>query len=107
MKTVRMTLQPDLRERREAFGMAGVWNLWKNPKTDHYEQTFAILTGGPNEILRPIHDRMTTILEPHDYAEYLAPSERPPLHLLRILPADEMHVTPVTTPSTTTRRNLL
>lgn len=92
---------------REPFGMAGVWKLWKNPKTDQWEQTFAILTGEPNELLQPIHARMTTILEPRDYAEYLAPSERPPLHLLRILRADEMHVTPVTTPGTTEQRNLL
>lgn len=78
---------------REPFGMAGVWKLWKNPKTDQWEHTFAILTGEPNELLRPIHDRMTTILEPRDYAEYLSASERPPLHLLRILPAGEMRAT--------------
>jgi len=36
---------------------------------------------------------MTTLLEPRDYAEYLAPAERPPVHLLRILPADEMRAT--------------
>lgn len=40
--------------------------------------------------MQPVHDRMTTFLEPRDYAEYLAASERPPLHLVRILPADEM-----------------
>jgi hypothetical protein len=40
--------------------------------------------------IKPVHDRMTTFLEPRDYAEYLTASERPPLHLLRILPADEM-----------------
>jgi hypothetical protein len=52
---------------------------WKNPKADQGEHTFAILTGEPNELPQPIHDRMTTILEPRDYAEYLAPSDRPPL----------------------------
>jgi hypothetical protein len=30
--------------------------------------------------MQPIHDRMTTFLEPRDYDEYLAPSERPPVH---------------------------
>lgn len=76
--------------RREPFGMAGVWKLWKNPKTEQWERTFAVITGEPNEIMQPVHDRMTTFLEPRDYAEYLAASERSPLHLLRILPADEM-----------------
>jgi hypothetical protein len=33
---------------------------------------------------------MTTFLEPRDYEEYLSPSERPPVHLLRILPASKL-----------------
>jgi putative SOS response-associated peptidase YedK len=77
---------------REPFGIAGVWKLWKNPKTDQWERTFAVLTGEPNELVQPIHHRMTTILEPRDYSEYLACAERPPTHLLRVLPAGEMRV---------------
>ncbi len=73
--------------------MAGVWKLWKNPKTDQWERTFAVITGEPNELMAPIHDRMTTFLEPRDYAEYLGSTERPPLHLLRILSADEVRAT--------------
>ncbi len=34
---------------QEPFGMAGVWKLWKNAKTDKWEKTFAVLTGEPNE----------------------------------------------------------
>ncbi len=78
------------------FGMAAVWKLWKNPKTAQCEPTFA--TGEPNEIMAPIHDRMTTFLEPRDYDEYLAPAERPPIHLLRILPADKMKATLMSSP---------
>jgi len=75
---------------QQPFGMAGVWKLWKNPKTNHWEKTFAVLTGEPNELMAPIHDRMTTFLEPRDYEEYLTPADRPPVHLLRILPAWKM-----------------
>jgi putative SOS response-associated peptidase YedK len=75
---------------QEPFGMAAVWKLWKNQKTDHWERTFAILTGEPNELMAPIHDRMTTFVEPRDYEQYLAPAERAPVHLLRILPAEKM-----------------
>lgn len=78
---------------QEPFGMAGVWKLWKNPKTNHWERTFAVITGNSNELMQPIHDRMTTFLEPRDYAEYLEPSDRPPVHLLRIIPSDEMRAT--------------
>jgi putative SOS response-associated peptidase YedK len=75
---------------QEPFGMAAVWKLWKNPKTELWERTFAILTGDPNELVAPIHDRMTTFLEPRDHEEYLAPSDRPPVHLLRIMPSEKM-----------------
>jgi putative SOS response-associated peptidase YedK len=86
---------------QEPFGMAAVWKFWKNPKTDRWERTFAILTGEPNELMAPIHDRMTTFVEPRDYEEYLTPAERPPVHLLRILPASKMKVRLVeTTPIT-------
>jgi putative SOS response-associated peptidase YedK len=81
---------------QEPFGMAAVWKLWKNPKTELWERTFAILTGDSNELLAPIHPRMTTFVEPRDYDEYLAQADRPPVHLLRILPADRMRVQLVT-----------
>ncbi|MGH9562013.1 MAG: SOS response-associated peptidase, partial [Terracidiphilus sp.] len=80
---------------REPFGIAGVWKDWKNPRTNETEPTFAVLTGEPNELIEPIHHRLTTIIEPRDYAEYLAPAERPPLHLLRILSSEAMKVTRV------------
>lgn len=72
------------------FGMAGIWAPWKNPKTSEWEHTFAILTGEANAVMRPIHDREPVIIEPRDYAEYLASQERPPSHLLRILPEEEL-----------------
>ncbi len=77
---------------QEPFGMAAVWKLWKNPKTGQRERAFAILTGDPNELVAPVHDRMTTFVEPRDYEEYLAPADRPPVHLLRILPSEKMRV---------------
>lgn len=89
---------------QEPFGMAGVWKLWKHPKTGHWEKTFAILTGEPNELMAPIHDRMTTFLEPRDYEEYLRPAERPPVHLLRILPAEKMRTRLVSAEPITNRQ---
>jgi putative SOS response-associated peptidase YedK len=86
---------------QEPFGMAGVWKLWQNPKTNHWERTFAVITGEPNELTQPIHDRMTTLLKPCDYAEYLETAEKPPIHLLRILPAEEMRATLVEKTETT------
>jgi putative SOS response-associated peptidase YedK len=75
---------------REPFGMAGLWSAWKNPKTEAWEDTFAILTGDANQVMQPVHDRQPVILEPREYAEYLALGARPPVHLLRILPDEEL-----------------
>jgi putative SOS response-associated peptidase YedK len=75
---------------RELFGLAGVWSSWKNPKTGEREPTFSILTGEANGVMRPIHDRQPIIAERRDYREWLVMSERPPVHLLRLLPDDEL-----------------
>ncbi|MDR3741053.1 MAG: SOS response-associated peptidase [Terracidiphilus sp.] len=80
------------------FGMAGLWSSWLNPRTNQWEQTFSILTGEANEVMQPIHSRQPEILSPRDYSEYLAPTPRPPLHLLRILPGEEMKAKSVTEP---------
>lgn len=74
----------------QLFGMAGLWSPWLNPRTRQWEQTFSILTTEANEVMRTIHDRQPEILAPQYYAEFLASSPRPPLHLLHILPAEEM-----------------
>jgi putative SOS response-associated peptidase YedK len=75
---------------REPFGMAGVLSPWKNPKTGEWEKTFAIVTTAPNEVMWPIKDRQPSVLEVREYAEYLENTERPPVHLFRVLPAEEL-----------------
>lgn len=75
---------------REPFGMAGLWSTWKNPKTDAWEDTFAILTGDANNVMQPVHNRQPIILEPREYMEYLTLSDGSPTHLLRILPDEEL-----------------
>jgi putative SOS response-associated peptidase YedK len=75
---------------RKLFGMAGLWAPWKNPKTNQWEDTFAIVTVEANETTAPVHNRQPAILAPRDYQEYLENTERPPIHLLRVFPDDEM-----------------
>lgn len=84
---------------RHVLGMAGLWGPWKNPKTGQWEDTFAIITDEPNTKMSEIHDRQAIILEPREYAEWLNESERPPLHLLRILADEDLVIDPVDTPS--------
>jgi putative SOS response-associated peptidase YedK len=76
----------------EPLAMAGLWAIWRNPETAERLYTCTILTGGPNELIAPIHDRMPIVLEPEDWDAWLA-EETSPLHLrplLRPLPDEEL-----------------
>jgi putative SOS response-associated peptidase YedK len=38
------------------FGLAGLWENWKNPNTGDWERTLAVITVPSNELVRQIHD---------------------------------------------------
>jgi putative SOS response-associated peptidase YedK len=81
----------------QPLAMAGLWAIWRNPDTAERLYTCTILTGVPNELVAPIHDRMPVVLEPADWDVWLA-EETSPLdlrRLLRPLPADELEMHPV------------
>jgi putative SOS response-associated peptidase YedK len=86
---------------RHVLGMAGLWGLWQNPKTGLWEDTFAIITSDPNSKMSGIHNRQPVVLEPREYAEWLKESERRPLHLLRIVPDENLVIDPLGTQSKT------
>jgi putative SOS response-associated peptidase YedK len=79
------------------FAFAG---LWEPPARDGAPPTCAILTTEPNDVTRPVHDRMPVILSPDRYARWLDPRPgdavawRP---LLVPFPAGEMTARPVST----------
>jgi putative SOS response-associated peptidase YedK len=87
--------------------MAGLWGPWQNPKTGLWEDTLAVITTDRNGKMSEIHNRQSVILEPREYAEWLNDSERPPLHLLRILPDEDLVIDPLGTPPTETPQRSL
>ena len=54
------------------FAFAGLWDIWKTPEGDSLE-SFTIITTGPNELMKPIHDRMPVILHKEDEELWLDP----------------------------------
>ncbi|MDP9122112.1 MAG: SOS response-associated peptidase [Acidobacteriota bacterium] len=69
--------QPYLIRRRDhrPFAFAGLWSRWQSREggSDPLD-TFTIVTTTPNDLLRPVHDRMPAILERGHFALWLDPA---------------------------------
>jgi putative SOS response-associated peptidase YedK len=79
------------------FALAGLWELWEAPDHSRIE-SFTVLTTEPNDVVRPIHNRMPVILNQSDYSLWLDPAVEDPgmlAPLLRPYRADSMESYPV------------
>lgn len=84
-------------EEGRIFAFAG---LWARAKTDAGEvHSFAIVTGPPNDLVAPIHDRMPVILDRSTWAAWLDPSlpADGAIDLLGIPPHEHWVAEPVST----------
>ncbi len=80
------------------FAFAGLWEQWIDPNSGGELATCTIITTTPNDLVRPIHDRMPVILPRDEYARWLGTDERDAealLPLLRPYPAAHMTAWPV------------
>jgi putative SOS response-associated peptidase YedK len=73
------------------FGMAGLWEHWKNPDGQTVESC-TIVTVDANALIAPLHDRMPLIVAPDNYDAWLraVANELPPP-----VPAQDMRTYPV------------
>jgi putative SOS response-associated peptidase YedK len=79
------------------FAFAGLWEHWENTNGEEIESC-TLLTTEPNELMRPIHNRMPVILDPNNYELWLDPDVKKPellQPLLRSYPTEEMTAYPV------------
>ena len=79
---------------------AGLWESWRGAENEPPVETFAIITTVPNELIRPIHDRMPVILATENFDHWLDPRLTEPGELTPLLQpfaAEAMTVCPVTT----------
>jgi putative SOS response-associated peptidase YedK len=61
---------------KEPFALAGLWDVWRKPDGKRVE-SFTIITTEPNELVRPVHNRMPVILRPEDEEQWLDASRTP------------------------------
>ena len=78
------------------FGLAGLWENWRNPTTCEWERTFVVITTPSNDLAGQIHDRMPSILTPTAYDRWLGP-EPNPHDLLITYPSEPMTMWPIST----------
>ena len=57
----------------QSLALAGLWSSWKDPDSGDRLRTCTILTGEPNEVVQPIHDRMPVILPDTIWDSWLDP----------------------------------
>jgi putative SOS response-associated peptidase YedK len=76
-----------------SFGVAGIWENWKEPSGSRWERTFAVITVPANKLIASIHNRMPAILHNHDFKRWLG-SEDDPRDLLVPYAGDDLVVSP-------------
>lgn len=82
----------------ELFGFAALYEHWDGPQGRI--NSCAVITTGPNALMREIHDRMPVILPVEAYAHWLDPVSPDPGALAQLLvpyPAERMTAYPVAT----------
>jgi putative SOS response-associated peptidase YedK len=79
---------------RSQYGIAGIWENWKEPASGDWIRTFAIITTNSNELVADIHDRMPVVLAPPDYVRWLG-TEPDPRDLMRPFPSELMRMWPI------------
>ena len=90
-----------------AFAFAGLWEIWNSPEGDSI-RTACILTTQPNELVKPIHERMPVILSSNSYQDWLTDGEVQPEDLQGLMkpyPAENMQAYPVSTYVNTPKNN--
>jgi putative SOS response-associated peptidase YedK len=78
------------------FALAGLWTRW-GPKDGEQLETCTIITGEPNEVAAPIHNRMPVIVAAGDYERWLDIELPDATELLKPYPPDDMTAYPVST----------
>jgi len=84
---------------KSPFALGGLWDRWHGPG-DELIDSCAILTTGPNSVLKPYHHRMPVILDTKDFKTWLNPdiqSATDVEHLMTPYDPEVMEAVPVST----------
>jgi putative SOS response-associated peptidase YedK len=82
----------------EPFAFAGLWESWDSPEGEQL-LSFTIVTGEPNELVAPVHNRMPVILDRAALDAWLDPEADDGLIRSMLVPAppEALRMWPVST----------
>jgi putative SOS response-associated peptidase YedK len=83
---------------QKVFGIAGLYDVWKDRETGKEIHTYTIITTEPNSVVGEFHGRMPVILQKEDEETWLNPDISEPAQLLPLLqsyPPEKMETWPV------------
>ena len=83
---------------QKVFGIAGLYDVWKDRETGKEIYSYTIITTEPNAVVGEFHGRMPVILQKEDEETWLNPDISEPAQLQPLLhsyPADKMETWPV------------
>jgi len=75
------------------FGLAGLYNVWTDPKTKGKLFTYTIITTKPNAAVGAYHDREPARLPKNEYIQWLNPDMTEPqqvMEMIKTSPPDDM-----------------
>ncbi len=80
------------------FAFAGIYETWKDPKNGNVH-SFSIITCPPNELVKPVHDRMPVILDEKEEINWLDNHLKPEdaMSMLKPFPTEQMRAYEVST----------
>lgn len=78
----------------ELMAMGGLWESWTSPEGEIL-RTFCVITTEPNDLMRPIHDRMPVLIGRDNWAAWLDPKTTEVSAMLAPYPAEVMEAWPV------------
>jgi putative SOS response-associated peptidase YedK len=71
---------------QDIFGVAGLYDTWKDPLSGEIVNSFTVITVGPNKLMEDIHDRMPAILSKSNEHLWLDHDIKPQEAIQMLLP---------------------
>jgi putative SOS response-associated peptidase YedK len=69
----------------EPFAFAGLWEAWRSEEGAKPLLTCAMLTVAANDVVKPVHNRMPSILHPADYGAWIDRTKDDPEEVLPLV----------------------